>query len=140
MEFLAWFYVVLKIFSNDDRSLHLLSMKTSHLKRGIIIHGLVYINYFFGDFFEFFHKYWVHESKFFFLIFFYVFIQWILFIGCAFSGRDYGMVATSFSSFDTLFKFQFINSKHKLLKFSVYMKNVWNKILVPKFNLGHCYG
>jgi hypothetical protein len=34
-------------------------------------------------------------------------------------GRDYGMVAISFGPFDTLFKFQLINSKHKIIK-------IWN--------------
>jgi hypothetical protein len=31
-------------------------------------------------------------------------------------GEDYGMVAISFGPFDTLFKFQLINSKHKIIK------------------------
>jgi hypothetical protein len=45
------------------------------------------------------------------------------FIGSTFRGRDYGMVATSFGPFDTLFKFELINSKHKLLKSEIVMKD-----------------
>jgi hypothetical protein len=41
-------------------------------------------------------------------------------------GRDYGMVDPSFGLFDTLFKFYFINSKHKLLKFEIVMNNSQN--------------
>jgi hypothetical protein len=46
-----------------------------------------------------------------------------MFVGSAFKGRNYGMVAISFCPFDTLFKFQLINSKHKLLKFEIVMNN-----------------
>jgi hypothetical protein len=49
------------------------------------------------------------------------------FIGFALKGRDYGMiVATSFGLSDTLFNFQLINSKHKLLKFEIVMNNSQN--------------
>jgi len=49
-----------------------------------------------------------------------------MFVGFAFRGRDYGMVATSFGLSDTLFKFQLINSKHKLLKSEIVMNNSQN--------------
>jgi hypothetical protein len=48
------------------------------------------------------------------------------FVGSARRGRDYGMVATSFGPSDTLFKFWFINSKHKLLKSDIMMNNFQN--------------
>jgi polyisoprenoid-binding protein YceI len=48
------------------------------------------------------------------------------FVGFVLKGREYGIVATSFSLFDTLFKFQFINSKHKLLKSEIVMNNSQN--------------
>jgi hypothetical protein len=41
-------------------------------------------------------------------------------------GRDYGMVTTSFCLFDTLFKFQLINSKHQILKSAIVMNNSQN--------------
>jgi hypothetical protein len=48
------------------------------------------------------------------------------FVGSVFKERDYGMVVTSFGLFDTLFKFQLINSKHKLLKSEIMMTNYQN--------------
>jgi hypothetical protein len=45
------------------------------------------------------------------------------FVGFALRGREYGMVAISFGPYDTLFNFQLINSKHKLLKFEIVMNN-----------------
>jgi hypothetical protein len=48
------------------------------------------------------------------------------FVDFTLRGKDYGMVATSFGLFDTLFKFQLINSKHKLLKFEIVMNNSQN--------------
>jgi hypothetical protein len=50
-------------------------------------------------------------------------MTWMTFIGFTFRGRDYGMAATSFGPSNTLFKFQLINSKHKLLKFEIVMNN-----------------
>jgi hypothetical protein len=45
------------------------------------------------------------------------------FIGSVCRGKDYGMMAISFGPSDTLFKFQFINSKHLLSKFEIVMSN-----------------
>jgi hypothetical protein len=41
-------------------------------------------------------------------------------------GRDYGMVTTSFGMSNILFKFQLINSKHKLLIFEIVLNNSQN--------------
>ncbi len=57
------------------------------------------------------------------LMFATLWMTWMTFIGSVCRGKDYGMMAISFGPSDTLFKFQFINSKHLLSKFEIVMSN-----------------
>jgi len=54
------------------------------------------------------------------------FFPYQFFLLALLSWRDYKMVATSFGPSDTLFKFQLINSKLKLLKFVIVMNSSKN--------------